>query len=309
MACHCDDFSEAQAGRGLRGIEPGMPTPAGTGLSRRSFLARGSGLALSVFGGSLLSSMAFEEGIAKAQGAARLARARLDLPVRRPRLALDARADRRRPLRGAAAEPRADPERQRRRRVQRGRPPALAPERRAAARPAPRGQGLGHAGDRLRRPQPVALHVAALLGGRRDQPVRPRRLARALPRQARRRRQPAPGALARREPRAVAGGGRQAGRGGLEPRVLLARRPRRLGRRHPHQDDRRAARAGHARHRRPRSCARPAPPPSRPSACATSSPASRAPTRRGRPRSPTRARTASRAGSRCWRRCSTWACR
>ena len=37
--------------------------------------------------------------------------------------------------------------------------------------------------------------------------------------------------------------------------------------------------------------------------------ASRAPTRRGRPRSPTRARTASRAGSRCWRRCSTWACR
>ena len=70
MACHCDDFSRAQAGRGLRGIEPGMPTPAGTGLSRRSFLARGSGLALSVFGGSLLSSMAFEEGIAKAQGAA-----------------------------------------------------------------------------------------------------------------------------------------------------------------------------------------------------------------------------------------------
>jgi uncharacterized protein (DUF1501 family) len=68
MACHCDDYSRAQAGRGLRGIEPGMPTPAGTGLSRRSFLARGSGLALSVFGGSLLSQMAFEEGIAKAQG-------------------------------------------------------------------------------------------------------------------------------------------------------------------------------------------------------------------------------------------------
>ena len=45
-----------------------MPTPAGTGLNRRSFLARGSGLALSVFGGSLLSRMAFEEGIARAQG-------------------------------------------------------------------------------------------------------------------------------------------------------------------------------------------------------------------------------------------------
>src|ERR1700754_2536291 len=69
MACHCNDYSRAQAGRGLRGIEPGMPVPAGTGLSRRSFLARGSGLALSVFGGSLLSRMAFEEGIAKAQGA------------------------------------------------------------------------------------------------------------------------------------------------------------------------------------------------------------------------------------------------
>ncbi len=67
MACHCDDYTKAQAGRGLRGIEPGMPVPAGTGLNRRAFLARGSGLALSVFGGSLLSRMAFEEGIAAAQ--------------------------------------------------------------------------------------------------------------------------------------------------------------------------------------------------------------------------------------------------
>ena len=67
MACHCDDYSRAQAGRGLRGIEPGMPVPAGTGLSRRSFLTRGSGLALSVFGGSMVSRLAFEEGIARAQ--------------------------------------------------------------------------------------------------------------------------------------------------------------------------------------------------------------------------------------------------
>jgi uncharacterized protein (DUF1501 family) len=66
MACHCNDFSRAQAGRGLRGIEPGMPAPAGTGLSRRAFLARGSGLALSVFGGALLSRMALQEGIARA---------------------------------------------------------------------------------------------------------------------------------------------------------------------------------------------------------------------------------------------------
>ena len=67
MGCHCDDFSRAQAGRDLRGIEPGMPAPAGTGLSRRSFLARSSGLALSVFGGALLSQVAMEEGIAAAQ--------------------------------------------------------------------------------------------------------------------------------------------------------------------------------------------------------------------------------------------------
>jgi uncharacterized protein (DUF1501 family) len=68
MACHCNDYSQAQAGRGLRGIEPGMPTPAGTGLNRRAFLARSSGLALSVFGGTLLSRLAFEEGIAAAAG-------------------------------------------------------------------------------------------------------------------------------------------------------------------------------------------------------------------------------------------------
>ena len=69
MACHCDDFSKAQAGRGLRGIEPGMPVPAGTGLSRRAFLTRSGGLALSVFGGAMLSRMAMEEGIAAAASA------------------------------------------------------------------------------------------------------------------------------------------------------------------------------------------------------------------------------------------------
>ena len=61
----------AGAGAGLRAIEPGMPLPAGTGLSRRSFLARSSGLALAVFGGSALAPRAFEEGIADAMGAAR----------------------------------------------------------------------------------------------------------------------------------------------------------------------------------------------------------------------------------------------
>jgi len=59
----------AEAGRGLPEIEAGMPVPAGTGLSRRSFLLRSGGLALSVYGASLLDTRALGEGIAKAAGA------------------------------------------------------------------------------------------------------------------------------------------------------------------------------------------------------------------------------------------------
>jgi len=55
----------ARAGAGLPAIERGMPTPAGTGLSRRSFLLRSAGLALAVYGAGRLP--AFEEGIARAQ--------------------------------------------------------------------------------------------------------------------------------------------------------------------------------------------------------------------------------------------------
>jgi uncharacterized protein (DUF1501 family) len=59
----------ARAGAGLPGVEPGMPTPAGTGMSRRSFLLRSAGLALSVYGAGALAGLpAFEEGIAKAAG-------------------------------------------------------------------------------------------------------------------------------------------------------------------------------------------------------------------------------------------------
>ena len=79
-ACHCKDYTRAAvmrdaaaraagAGAGLRAIEPGMPLPAGTGLSRRSFLARSSGLALAVFGGAALAPGAFDEGIADAMAA------------------------------------------------------------------------------------------------------------------------------------------------------------------------------------------------------------------------------------------------
>jgi uncharacterized protein (DUF1501 family) len=56
----------AEAGRGLPAIEPGMPEPAGTGLSRRSFLSRSAGLALAVYGASKIPLAAFEEGIARA---------------------------------------------------------------------------------------------------------------------------------------------------------------------------------------------------------------------------------------------------
>ena len=72
--CHCADFSRSQllhaaaaeAGRGLPAIEQGMPLPAGTGLSRRSFLLRSTGLALSVYGVGRLGPRALEEGIAQA---------------------------------------------------------------------------------------------------------------------------------------------------------------------------------------------------------------------------------------------------
>jgi uncharacterized protein (DUF1501 family) len=62
--CGCTEYS--RAGRGLPAIEPGMPLPAGTGLSRRSFLSRASGLALAVYGATSLGPKAFEAGISAA---------------------------------------------------------------------------------------------------------------------------------------------------------------------------------------------------------------------------------------------------
>ncbi|MBA3718380.1 MAG: DUF1501 domain-containing protein [Actinobacteria bacterium] len=76
-ACGCNDFSRtelarravAEAGQGLPPIEPGMPLPAGTGLSRRSFVSRAAGLALAVYGGTKLLSQAYDDGIAQAAAA------------------------------------------------------------------------------------------------------------------------------------------------------------------------------------------------------------------------------------------------
>jgi uncharacterized protein (DUF1501 family) len=76
-SCSCNDFNRAAllrrgaavAGKGLPNIEPGMPTPAGTGLDRRTFLLASAGAALSVYGASMLSPRHFEEGIAEASAA------------------------------------------------------------------------------------------------------------------------------------------------------------------------------------------------------------------------------------------------
>jgi uncharacterized protein (DUF1501 family) len=75
MAHHCRDYSRAEllrarAGAGLPAIEPGMPAPAGSGLSRRSFLLRSAGLALSVYGAGRLSPLAAEAALAQAGPAA-----------------------------------------------------------------------------------------------------------------------------------------------------------------------------------------------------------------------------------------------
>ncbi len=76
-ACGCSGWSRsellrgsaAQAGRGLPSIEPGMPLPAGTGLTRRSFIWRSAGLALAVYGAAAAGPRVFEEGISEAMAA------------------------------------------------------------------------------------------------------------------------------------------------------------------------------------------------------------------------------------------------
>lgn len=75
-SCGCPDFSRSElihraveAGRGLPGIEPGMPLPAGTGLTRRNFVTQSLGLAVAVYGGGQLLGEALDDGIAMAADA------------------------------------------------------------------------------------------------------------------------------------------------------------------------------------------------------------------------------------------------
>jgi uncharacterized protein (DUF1501 family) len=75
-ACSCGGYSRAHLlrraagaavpGAGLPAIEPGMPLPAGTGMSRRSFLSRSAGLAMAVYGAGALGFDALDAGIAAA---------------------------------------------------------------------------------------------------------------------------------------------------------------------------------------------------------------------------------------------------
>ena len=75
----CNDLSRsrllrravAEAGRGLPAIEPGMPLPAGTGMTRKTFVSGLAGIALSVYGGSLLSPRLLDAGIADAASGTR----------------------------------------------------------------------------------------------------------------------------------------------------------------------------------------------------------------------------------------------
>ena len=74
MARGCRDFTRtellrrtaAQAGSGLPAIEAGMPLPAGTGLTRRSFVAQSIGFAIAVYGATRIPLPLFEEGVASA---------------------------------------------------------------------------------------------------------------------------------------------------------------------------------------------------------------------------------------------------
>ena len=236
MARCCNDFSRtelfrratAEAGRGLPAIEAGMPLPAGTGLDRRSFLARTAGLTLAVYGGAALLPRAFEEGIAAATAAGPQ---KVLLSV-----FLDGGADSLsmlfpngdplyRSLRPKLGLPESAGST-----VRRGRTAALAPVAHTARHAPRRGQGDGAPGRRLCRPRPVAFHVAPLLGGRRDERPAAHGLARALSRPGRFPGQPASGPLARVPPPTRPCDRPDAGRLDRRARPVPVLDPKRVGR-------------------------------------------------------------------------------
>ncbi len=174
-----------------------MPLPAGTGLTRRRFLARSLGAAVAVYGGSRLGLGAFEEGIAAAaSGPAAPILVSIFLEGGADGLSVlspqgDPLYKKLRPqlaLAGGTA-------------ARRGRPPLLASGARRAPAALLREEGDGAAGRRLHTRRPVALHLPPLLGGRGDGGLASDGLARTVPRPGREEGQPAPGTLARRHAR------------------------------------------------------------------------------------------------------------
>ena len=143
-----------------------MPIPAGTGLTRASFVSRTAGLALAHLRRRRALGAGVRGGDRERRPRAGAERARRRLPHGRDRRALGALPGRRSEVLPAAPEHRDRAER--RDCVQPGRPAALASDGRRPLDAARRGEGLGDPGDRLRQLRRVALHVASLLGGRRD---------------------------------------------------------------------------------------------------------------------------------------------
>ena len=144
-----------------------MPEPAGTGLSRRSFLLRSAGLALAVYGAGRLARLpAFEEGVARAQAGRRRARVLLSVFLDGGVDSLSRAGAGRRP-----ALPPAAPDARRcataGRRVRRGRAPGLAPGRRRRSPTCTPRARSPCCPPSATPPGPVALHLAPLLGGRR----------------------------------------------------------------------------------------------------------------------------------------------
>ena len=72
MHQHCQNYARSRhavAGDGLPVIEPGMPAPAGTGLTRRSMMLRSLGLGVAVYGaGAVTGTEHIEAAINDALG-------------------------------------------------------------------------------------------------------------------------------------------------------------------------------------------------------------------------------------------------
>ena len=215
---HCDGLSRsrllrkaiAEAGRGLPAIEPGMPLPAGHGALAAAASSRTGSARRSRCTAPRGSACRRSRRASRRRRPAAAAGVRLGVP--RGRRGRRSRCCRRRAIRSTGSCARRSASRAARRSPRiRG---SSGIRRRAGSRSCTASSkvtvmpavGYTH-------PEPVALHVAPLLGGRRDRHAAEHRLARPLPRRGRHDGQPAPGRLVRRHARAGARDREGAGRG------------------------------------------------------------------------------------------------